>query len=196
MDWRDLLRNGADLALLGIVTTLAAAPVFTAPAAVATASAAIAYWIERGSWPGVGPAVRDFGRALLPGLVALLVAVVVAALLGLNLLALANGIVPGGTALIVVTIGLAAAAAGLAGMIVVELGRRGGHGWRAAARSAGRLCVERPVALLAVTGVVALATVLCTLVLPVITPILAGYLLFGLHAVVRRTGGPRQPHVG
>nr|MDT0663275.1 hypothetical protein [Micromonospora sp. DSM 115978] len=183
LDWRDLLRNAADLALLGIVLTLGCVPVVTAPAAVATASAAVRFWLEHGHWPGVRPALRDFGRALLPGLGALLVVALVAGLLAVNLLALANDVVPGGLPLVVLTVALAAFGAGLAGLIVVEIGRQGGRGWREATRNAVRRSLDNPGALLAATGVLALAAVLCTLVLPVITPILAGYLLFALHAL-------------
>jgi hypothetical protein len=192
LDWRDLVRNATDLALLGIVTTLAAVPVVTAPAAVATASAAVRFWIEHGHWPGVRPASRDFARALLPGLGALLVVAVVAGLLGLNLLALASGVVPGGTPAVLLTGALAALGAGLGGLIVVQIGDQSGRGWGAAARTAARRALARPLALLAVTGVLALAAVLCTLVLPLLTPILLGYLLFALHAVARRLH-PRVP---
>ncbi|MDG4828163.1 hypothetical protein O7627_02440 [Solwaraspora sp. WMMD1047] len=190
LDWRDLVRNAADLALLGIVATLAAVPVVTAPAAVATASAAVRFWIEHGHWPGVRPALRGFARALLPGLGALLVVAVVAGLLGLNLLALLNGVVPGGTPAAVLTGALAALGAGLGGLIVVQIGGQSSRGWRAAARTAGRRAAERPLALLAVTGVLALAAVLCTLILPLLTPIFLGYLLFALHAVTRRLDPP------
>ncbi|MGI5213027.1 hypothetical protein [Plantactinospora sp. CA-290183] len=187
--WQDTLRNASDLALLGIVTTLAALPVVTAGAAIATASAALHHWIEHERWPGVRPVLRDFGRALLPGAAATALAGIAAVLLTVNLLALTRGVVPGGGALIAVTAVLTAGAAGFAGLTVVQVGRQGGRGWPAAVRAAGRLVAVRPVTLLATTGVVTLTALLCALILPLITPILAGYALLGLHAVTRRTAG-------
>ncbi|WP_422772135.1 hypothetical protein ACN28C_03295 [Plantactinospora sp. WMMC1484] len=188
-DWRDTLRNGADLALLGIVTTLAAVPLVTAGAAVGTASAALHHWIETGSWPGARAALRGFGRTLLPGAGATAVAGVVAGVLALNLLALGRGAVPGGPVLVAVTVALAVAAGGFAGLTVVRLGRQGGQGWRRAVRGAARVAAARPVALLASAGTVTLAAVLCALVLPVLTPLLVGYTLFGLHTATRRVAG-------
>ncbi|WP_246017066.1 hypothetical protein [Micromonospora pisi] len=185
-DWRDTLRNASDLALVGILTTVAALPVLTAGAAVATASAAVHHWSEHESWPGVRPVLRGFVRALLPGAAATLVAAGTAALFTVNLLALHRGVVPGGAVLIAVTALLAATVAGLAGLTVVQLGRQHGHGWREAVRQAGRMAVARPVVPLALAGVLALVAVLCGLILPLITPILAGYALLALHATVRR----------
>ncbi|MEO3742470.1 hypothetical protein [Plantactinospora sp. B5E13] len=189
-DWRDTLRNASDLALLGIVTALATLPVVTAGAAVGTASAALQHWIETGSWPGVRVALRGFGRAVLPGAGATAVAGIAAAILAVNLLALGRGTVPGGTALVAVTVALAVAAGGFAGLTVVQLGRRDGQGWLPAVRAAARLVAARPVVLLGTAGVVTLAGLLCVLVLPLLTPILLGYTLFGLHAATRRIAGP------
>lgn len=187
-DWRDTLRDAADLALLGILTTLAALPLVSAGAAVATASTALHQWARQGHWPPARDLLRTFGRALLPAAVATLVAAAGAALLTANALALAAGAVPGGTALVVVTALLGALACGLAGMIVVQVGRQDAQGWRDAARLATRTALDRPVTLLAATGTVAIATALGALVLPLITPILAGYVLFALHAIARRLG--------
>jgi hypothetical protein len=185
-DWRDTLRNASDLALVGILTTVAALPVLTAVAAVATASAAVHHWSEQDSWPGFRTLLRGFVRGLLPGAAATVIAGAAAALFTVNLLALGRGVVPGGPALIVITAVLAGAVAGFAGLTVVQLGRLGGAGWRDAVRQAGRIAVARPVVPLALAGVLALVAVLCGLVLPLITPILAGYTLLALHATVRR----------
>ncbi|WP_326562225.1 DUF624 domain-containing protein [Micromonospora sp. NBC_01796] len=185
-DWRDTLRNASDLALVGILTTVAALPVLTAGAAVATASAAVHHWSENESWPGFRTVVRGFVRALLPGALATLIAAGVAALFTVNLLALGRGVVPGGPALIVVTVLLAGAVTGFAGLTVVQLGRQDAQGWREAVRQAGRTAVTRPVVPIALTGVLGLVAVLCGLILPLITPILAGYTLLALHATVRR----------
>jgi len=187
-DWRDTLRAATDLALLGVLTTLAALPLVTAGAAVATASAALHQWTRRGHWPAAGDLLRTFARALLPGAAATLVAAAVAALLTVNALALAAGTVPGGTALVVVTALLGALACGLAGAIVVQIGRQHARGWRSAARVATRTALDRPAMVLAITGTLTFAAALGTLVLPIITPILAGYVLFALHAITRRLG--------
>ncbi|MEV4755675.1 hypothetical protein AB0J86_11270 [Micromonospora sp. NPDC049559] len=187
-DWRDTLRNATDLALLGVLVTVAALPVLTAGAAVATASSAVRHWLAYDRWPDARRLLRDFGRGVLPGAGATLAAGAAAALLGLNLLALGRGLVPGGRPLLVVTAALAVAAVGLAGLTVVEVGRRGGRGWLLAVRAAARLAGRRPVALLASAGVLVLAAVLGAMVLPLLTPILAGYTLFALHAVARRAG--------
>ncbi|SDY10206.1 hypothetical protein SAMN05444365_101674 [Micromonospora pattaloongensis] len=180
------MRAASDLALLGILTTVAALGVLTAGAAVATASAAVHHWIERDTWPGLRPTLRTFVRALLPGAGATAVAGGTAGLLVLNLVALARGAVPGGAVLLAVTAAVLAAAVGFAGLTVVELGRRGGHGWRGAGRAALRTAESRPLALISVAGVLALAATLGALVLPPLTPILAGHALFALHAVTRR----------
>ncbi|WP_329105086.1 hypothetical protein OG792_31595 [Micromonospora sp. NBC_01699] len=185
-DWRDTLRNASDLALVGILTTVAALAVLTAGAAVATASAAVHHWTEQDGWPGTRAVVRGFVRGLLPGAVATAIFGAVAALFTVNLLALGRGVVPGGPALIVVTAVLAGAVTGFAGLTVVQLGRLGGQGWRDAVRQAGRVAVARPVVPLALAGVLALVAVLCGLILPLITPILAGYTLLALHATARR----------
>ncbi|MEV1285956.1 hypothetical protein [Micromonospora sp. NPDC049679] len=186
-DWRDTVRGAADLALLGILTTVASLGVVTAGAAVATASAALHHWIDQDGWPGVRPVLRTFVRALLPGAAATAVAVATAGLLTLNLLALARGAVPGGVPLIAVTAALILAAAAFAGLTVVEMGRNGGQGWRNAARAAVATAEARPLAPPATAGVIALSAVLGVLVLPPLAPILAGYTLLALHAVTRRT---------
>lgn len=187
-DWRDTMRGGADLALLGILTTLAALPVVTAGAAVATASTALDQWTREDRWPDARTLLRTFGRAVLPGAAATLVAAAAAALLTLNALALSAGVVPGGTALVLITAGIGALACGFAGMVVVRVGRQDGQGWRRATRAAASQAVERPAALFAAIGALAFAVALATLVLPLVTPILVGYALFALHAITRRYG--------
>ena len=181
--WRDTVRVAADLALLGIVVTAAALPVVTAGAAVATGSAALHHFLAHDRWPAARDAWRVFRRGLLPGLGATGCAAGAAALLGVNVLAIAAGIVPGGRPMTVLTVALAAVAAGWAGLVVVRVGSRGGHGWRPAARTA-----TTPAALLAAAGVVALSVLLAVLVHPVLTPVLAGYALLALHAVARANG--------
>lgn len=185
-DWRDTFRGAADLALLGILTTLAALPVLTAGAAVATASTALDRWIREDRWPSARELSGVFGRALLPGAAATLVAAAGVALLAVDVAALSAGVAPGGTPLVLLTVVLGALVAGLAGLVVVQVGRQEGTGWRRAARDATRLAMARPGLLLANAGTLAFAAALTTLVLPVITPILLGYVLFALHAIARR----------
>ncbi|MFF0233040.1 hypothetical protein [Micromonospora sp. NPDC005254] len=185
-DWRDVARDAADLALLGILLTLAAAPVLTAAAAVAAASAAVHDWTRTGSWPSTRATARRFGRAVLPGVPVSLLALTVAGLLAADLAALAAGRVPGGPPALAVTALVAAGLAGYAGLVVVEVGGDGGGRWRVAARSAARACLDAPTRWAALTGVTALAGLLAVLVSPAAVPILAGYTVAALHAVASR----------
>ncbi|MFF0119769.1 hypothetical protein ACFYP0_03030 [Micromonospora arida] len=189
-DWRDVARDAADLALLGILLTLAAVPLLTAAAAAGTASAAVHDWTRTGSWPSARTNVRRFGRAVLPGVPVSLLALAGAALLAADLAALATGRVPGGTAALLVTALIAAGLAGYGGLVVVEVGGNGGGQWRASARSAARACLDAPTRWAALTGVVALAVLLTVLVTPVAVPILAGYTVAALHAVTIRRPVP------
>jgi hypothetical protein len=182
--WLDIVRDASDLALLGILTTVGALGLVTVAAAVATASAALHHWQERGSWPTARETVHRFGRALLPGVPVTLLAAATGALLALNAAAFTSGAVPGGTALAVLTLLLAVGLVGYASLIVVAVGRTGS--WRAAAKQAAGEARRRPVALAALAGVTGLAALLAGTVIPVAAPILLGYLLFALHAVARR----------
>ncbi|MFG3556121.1 hypothetical protein ACGGAQ_17245 [Micromonospora sp. NPDC047557] len=185
-DWRDVARDAADLALLGILLTLAAAPVLTAAAAVGVASAAVHDWTRTGSWPSARATLRRFGRAVLPGVPVSLLALAVAGLLAADLAALAAGRVPGGPPALAVTALVAAGLAGYAGLVVVEVGGNGGGRWRVAARWAACACLDAPTRWAALTGVTALAGLLAVLVTPVAVPILAGYTVAALHAVASR----------
>ncbi|WP_051798979.1 hypothetical protein [Catenuloplanes japonicus] len=124
-DWRDTLRDATDLALAGILMTLAALPVVTAGAAIGAASTAIAQWTDQERFPGVRVSARTFARGILPGLPPLLITIAAAALLRLNIHALGTGLVPGGRPLIWATALLGLVLAGFAGMVVVEFGRAG-----------------------------------------------------------------------
>lgn len=184
-DWRDTVRNGADLALAGIVTTVAAVPVITAGAALATASAAMARFCHIERFPSAGESARRFARAILPGLGASLVAYVLIWLFAVDLRLLREGTVPGGPALIAATTIVAILVLGVVGLTLVEIGRAGGTGWRCAARTAVDVALRKPAAALAEGGVLALAVLLAVLI-PVCAPILLGYALFALHVVARR----------
>ncbi|WP_433385226.1 hypothetical protein [Micromonospora sp. KLBMP9576] len=185
-DWRDVLTDATDLAVLGVALTLAALPVLTAAAAVATASAAVHDRYHGGSWPGARKNLTRYRRALLPGAGVGLLAVAALGLLAVDLAAVAGGRVPGGAPLLLLTVAVAAALAGYAALVVVQVGRQGGRGWRAAARAAVDACRCRPGTWAAAGGVSAVAALLAVLVTPVALPILAGYLLAALHAVARR----------
>ncbi|MEH1101359.1 hypothetical protein [Micromonospora sp. CPCC 205561] len=187
-DWRDVLTDATDLAVLGIALTLAALPVVTAAAAVATASAAVHQRYTVGSWPPARENLTRYGRALLPGAGVSVLAVAALGLLAVDVAALAGGRVPGGAPLLLATVVVAAALAGYAALAVVQVGRGGGRGWREAARAAAEVCRARPGTWAAAGGVSAVAALLAVLVTPVVVPILAGYLVAALHAVARRAG--------
>ncbi|SCL35111.1 hypothetical protein GA0070616_5141 [Micromonospora nigra] len=185
-DWRDTLRDATDLALLGILTVLAAVPVLTAAAAVGTASAALHDRYGTGGWPTARQILARFGRGVLPGLPVSLLGFAAAGLLALDVAALATGRVPGGAAALAVTAVVGAALAGYAAAVVVEVGATGGAGWRMAARRAARACLDHPTRWAALAGTTGVAAVLAVLVTPVAVPILAGYALAAVHAVARR----------
>ncbi|WP_343448077.1 hypothetical protein [Micromonospora oryzae] len=192
-DWRDVLRDAADLALVGFALVVGALPVVTAGAALATASAAVHDRITDGGWPDARTTLRRYVRGLPAGVPVTLAALAGAVLLGADLAALATGRVPGGAPALLVTGVVTAALAGYAGLVVVEVGRAGGRGWRAAARSAARACLARPGGWAAASGVCCVAGVLTALVIPVALPILAGYALAALHAVARRPAVAVEP---
>jgi hypothetical protein len=188
-EWRDTIRNAADFALLGVLTTVASLPLVTAGAAVATASAAVHDWSETQTFPGAPTCWRRFRRGLLPGLGAVLVAAAGVWLLALDLAALHAGRVPGGTPLYAATAVLAAIGVGVAALTVVHVGRRGGTGWVASVRAVVGSIGRRPWAVLAATAVVALTAAVGVMVLPVLIPVLVGYALLALHAVAHRLHG-------
>jgi hypothetical protein len=183
--WRDTLTAATDLALIGIATTLAAMPLVSAGAAVASASAAVHEWSGNERLPALTAGLRRLRRGLLPGLAASLLGVAATVVLLLNASALARGAVPGGTPLLVGTGVVAVLWAGFAGLTVVEVGARAGEGWRAAAGSAWRTSAARPWVPLALGLVIAIAVFL-GLVLPFLGPVLVGYALFALHTTARR----------
>jgi hypothetical protein len=171
--------------VLGIVTTVAALPVVTAGAAIATASAAVDHWTEHGRLPDAATTVRRFGRAILPGIGPAVIAAVAALLLFLDIRAVASGAVPGGAAMLVITVAVCIALLGTAGLAVVEVGRAGGRGWLAATRMAIRTGFDRPHWVIICGLTLGLATILSA-VLPATAPILVGFGLFALHSIARR----------
>lgn len=186
--WTDTVRNASSIALCGILATVAALPVITAGAALATASAAVHDFCEYGSMPPLRTSARRFGRAVVPGLVATAVMAGAAVLLVLDVRALVAGRVPGGPVLLAVTVAVAMALLGTAGLTAVEVGRRGGRGWLPAARSAVLCGLSRPAPVLGMGLALVLAILLASFVLAT-TPILVGFALYALHAIARR-GSP------
>jgi hypothetical protein len=183
-DWRESLSLAADLALLGIVTTIACVPVVTAGAALATASSVVDHACRDRRLPSIMDIVRTARRALLPGFAATAVAMAAAGLLWLDLRAVAIGRVPGGYPVLVATALLGLAAIATAAVAVVLVGRTDGLGWIRAVRAAANLLSARPALAPAVLGVLAVVAVL-GVALPVLVPLLIGMALFALHVVLR-----------
>lgn len=183
--WRETLTAAADLALVGIVTSVLSVFVVTAGGAVATASAGVHHWVATGDLPPAREMLRRFRRALLPGAPAGLAGIAVIGLLVLNASTLARGVVPGGVPVLVATVVVGLLVIGCVGLAVVEVGRSGGTGWRAALRRAWATSVARPW-VPAALGAVALLAGFLGLALPFCAPLLVGYLLLALHAVTRR----------
>jgi hypothetical protein len=183
--WRDTLTAAADLALLGILTTVVSVLVLTVGGAVATASAAVHHWIATGDLPPMRDLARRLRAAVLPGLPAGLVGLGLVALLLLNASMIARGVVPGGAVFLVVTVIVGVLVAGFLGLVVVLVGRRGGAGWLDSIREAWTASLARPWLPGALGSTSVLAGFL-GVALPVCIPLLVGYLLLALHAVARR----------
>jgi hypothetical protein len=184
--WKESVRAGSDLAMIGFAVLLAALPVVTAGAALAAGSAAVHHWCEHGTLPSARLAGRWYVRALLPGLSATLVAAVVGVALVLDLRALVAGHVPGGGVAVAVTALVAGYAAGTAALTIVFVGR--GQAWIAGLGAAVRM----PTAALALSVVVAIAAVL-VVSLPATTPLVLAFALFAGHVTVRRLKSARAP---
>lgn len=181
--WQDALTEVSDLALLGIVTALAALPVVTLGAAVGAASRAVGDRCANGSHPAGRTTLKRFVRGIVPGAGATAVTLAVAALLVIDVRAVALGLVPGGPPVIVATGLVVLLAAGFGGLVVVAYGR--GAGWRAAVRQAGTQAWRRPGALVAAAAITGLAALLAVAV-PVTSPIVLGCWLYALHVTVAR----------
>src|SRR5687768_9088199 len=122
-DWRDTLRDAADLALVGIVVTVAAVPVVTTGTAAAVGAEAVHQRFTDGHWPGPRDLLRSFGRRLLPGALATLTVLAAALLLGLNIYWLRQGLAPGGELLLALTAVAGVALIGLVALAIPFLGR-------------------------------------------------------------------------
>jgi hypothetical protein len=188
-DWRETLTAAADFAMLGIAMTIASLCVLTLGAALATGSAAAAHWCRYRSLPPVPDMARVFVRALGAGVLVSLVAVAGVLLLVADLVLVGHGLVPGGRGFLVVSVLVAAQVVGLGALVLVGVGARGGTGWRAAARWAGGAASAAPLAPTALAAVLAVAATIAVMV-PVVTPVLLGFVLFALHVVARRITPP------
>ncbi|WP_163571617.1 hypothetical protein [Fodinicola feengrottensis] len=136
--WKEVVRAGTDLAIIGFAVLALSLPVLTAGAALAAGSAAVHHWCEHGDLPPARLAGRWFVGALLPGLGAQTWAAVVTAILVADVRALLAGHVPGGTALVLITVLVATYAIGVAALTVVQVGRTQARGWWAALRASVR----------------------------------------------------------
>jgi hypothetical protein len=176
--------EAADLALLGIVAFAAALPIVTAGAAVAAASAAVRDRCADGSLPSWRTTGSRFWKGIVPGAGATLVTAAGVVLLVIDLRALQRGVVPGGATAVAVTATVAVLLCGLAGLVLIEVGRHDGRGWLASVRTAAGTAWQRPgrVVLAAAIGLVAL---LLALAVPVTAPVVLACYLFALHAWAR-----------
>jgi hypothetical protein len=195
LGWQEHLRDAADLALLGFVLVIAALPVVTAGAALATGSYAVRHRCDRGRFPPLTDLLRTFARAILPGLAAALVAAGAGALLALDISAARSGAMPGGAATVPLIVLAGVVGAGYAGLTIIHIGIQGGAGWRRAARAAIKITStststaagwRRGLALvLSCAGVLAIAAFLAMSV-PATIPLVVSFSLFALHVIHRK----------
>jgi hypothetical protein len=185
LGWQEHLRDAADLAALGFVLVLAALPVLTAGAALATGSHAIRHRCDHGRYPPLSELLRTFARAILPGLAATLVVAVAGGLLALDASAARSGSMPGGAATLPLIMVVGLIGMGYLGIVVVHIGWQGGTGWRRAVRSAisyrGRSLILVPSS----AGVLAIAYILASFI-PATVPLVVAFSLFALHVIHRK----------
>jgi hypothetical protein len=149
----------ADCLLTGVLTAVASIGVVTAFPALAAACAVLRERVAQDHPVGVRPYARRLAGALRAGPAGLLVPPLLAALLGLDALALAAG-VPGGVPL-AVPLAAVAAVATVLGLRAAAAWRPGAR-WPAVARTAATAARRDPAgsALLLLAGVAGLAIVL------------------------------------
>jgi hypothetical protein len=176
-DWRDTVRNAADLAILGFAVTVASLPLLTAGAAVGTASEAVRHFQAYETWPPLRSLGVTFRRRLVPGLWAGPAFLAGLALVAADLAGVRHGVVPGGPLVLSAVLAVAVLALGWTALVAVLAGRP---------RAAYALALSRPALLLAAAGVVLVALVLALFVHPALVPLLVGYVLYALHAVAAR----------
>ncbi|GIJ46536.1 hypothetical protein Val02_34220 [Virgisporangium aliadipatigenens] len=181
-DWRDSFAAMADLALIGILVTVAALPVFTLASAVRAGSMAVRHRYTTGELPPVRPLLTAFHRGLWKGAAVTALALLATALLALDLAALAGGAVPGGTPLLLVTAAVTLWLVGVAVATVVHCGRHPDAGWRTAAGWALRLAPHRSLPAALAVGLAAFLS----LAIPATIPLLPGFALFAAHVLTDR----------
>jgi hypothetical protein len=184
-DWRDSLYVASDFALLGIAVTVASLGVLTFGAALAAGSAATAHWCRYRTMPPVRETALIFVRGLAPGAIVTAVTAIGVLVLLADAVLVGRGLVPGGRGFLVLSAVVATQVIGLGVLVLVGVGRRGGTGWRAAARWAGGAAAAAPLAPTALAAVLAVAAAIAATV-PVTAPVLLGFVLFALHVVARR----------
>ncbi|MEU4164117.1 hypothetical protein [Actinoplanes sp. NPDC026670] len=184
-DWRERFALGTDLALIGIVVTAAALPLLTLTAALAAGSTAVHHRYRNGRLPAFRPLLRQYLRSILPGIPFVLVA----ALLLIDLMALARGLVPGGTPVLLITGGVAGLLAGVATLALVAVGRDPETPWRAALSWSWSRMSARPWAAIApaLAGVLAFFLALSV---PATIPLVIGFHLFAAHVISDRLAPP------
>ncbi len=187
-DWRDTLSTASDFALLGIAVSVLCAGVVTTGAALATGSAATAYWYQHRTMPPLRELGTTFLRALVPGLAATATGAAIAGVLAVDQVLLVTGRVPGGWPVTALGTVVAALVTGTAALALVRVGELGGTGWWSAARFAVGTATHNPLWPVALFVVVAIAVTIGALV-PVTAPVLVGFALFALHVVARRIPG-------
>jgi hypothetical protein len=181
-DWRDTLASAADLALIGIAVTVAAAPVLTLATALRVGSAAVRHRYTTGSLPPVRDTLRTFHKGLWKGMVVSALAVIAGAVLALDVAALAGGRVPGGRPLLIVTVAAVLWLIGVATATIVHLGRTPEAGWRAAAGWAIRLAPHRSLP----AGLAVVLAGFLAMAVPATLPLLPGFGLFAAHVLTDR----------
>ncbi len=137
------------------------------------------------SLPAPRELLRTAGRGLLGGLLAVAVSVAATLLILLDLRLLTMGVIPGGPPMVAAVASIAAGLVAVAGTTLVRIGQTGGTGWRSAVAWSLQRLRDRPLTGPAVVAVLALAALLGSTI-PVTIFFLPGFVLFGLHAVVRR----------
>ncbi|WP_043515457.1 MULTISPECIES: hypothetical protein [unclassified Actinoplanes] len=178
-DWRERLALATDLAMIGVVATVLALPLITAPAALAAGSVAVRARYRDGRIPPWRSLTAAYRRGVLPGMTAL----PAVALLALDLAAVRGGRVPGGTPLFAVTTVAAIWLTGVGTLTLAMLGRA--LPWREAARQAW----NRPWCASAL-AVINLVAVFLALTVPATIPLVIGFHLFAAHMLADRLAPP------
>jgi len=181
-DWKETLTAATEIALCGFCVVAAALPIVTLGAALATGSFAVRHWVLERRLPPWAEIWRLGLRWLLPGVGATALIAVFAAMMFIDLNAVARGDVPGGTAVLVATVVVVALAATIVALCLVHLGRWPADGWWAAARWAATVTFTAPHRAVPQVAICVFAGLLGAMI-PATIPLLVGYALFAMHVV-------------